>query len=156
MEMDGRLMTSKDNMGIAQHEGQLLSLQESMVANALMAIRDDDISVTIHPNWIVVEEQSTPFQYGPDFLVRRNSTGQELFVEVKSIHSLSLANLAMFRAVAKQLKKTGKDFLVLVLDNSSKREIRSTSFNTDEVQILTVSDLSQIPDTVFNALPAAP
>lgn len=149
-------MTSRYNKGSVPNELQLLNSSERTVVEVLMEIRDDDISIIIHPDWISVEEQSTPYQYGPDFLVRRKSTGQELFVEVKSIHSLSLSNLAMLRAVAKQLKKIGKDFLVLVLDNSSKREIRSTSFNTDEVQILTVSNPVQISDAVLNALSAIP
>jgi hypothetical protein len=82
----------------------------------------DTLVLTLPSSW-TLQHQAPPldvqapdldFQYTPDMVVRNESTGQSLSVEVKNSVSLSLPNIMKFRRIQSAIEQSGGDFLLVV------------------------------------------
>lgn len=62
----------------------------------------------------VEAEDGAKFDYLPDFLIRNAETGRTLYVELHSVHGLSLSILVHFKYVNAAVKRAGDDFLLLI------------------------------------------
>lgn len=58
--------------------------------------------------------EGAKFDYLPDFVIRNTETGKALFVELHSVHGLSLYQLVKFNYVNAAVRRAGDDFLLLV------------------------------------------
>jgi hypothetical protein len=54
------------------------------------------------------------FQYTPDLVIKNETTGQSMSVEVESSVSLSLPNIMKFRRIQAAIEQSGGDFLLVV------------------------------------------
>ena len=54
------------------------------------------------------------YVYQPDFVIRNAETGKTLFVELHSVHGLSLSILVKFKYVNAAVRRAGDDFLLLI------------------------------------------
>jgi hypothetical protein len=67
-----------------------------------------------HAPLLDVPAPGLDFPYTPDIVIKNESTGQSLSVEVKSSVSLSLLNIMTLQRIQSAIEKLGGDFLLLV------------------------------------------
>lgn len=128
--------------------GELFNRIEQDVYVALQEL-PSEYTVIAHPEAMRFERQGVPYGYEPDFMVV-SPEGRKLIVEVKSHHSLSLANLARFSAIAKEAQAEGAGFVVVVPDAPSP--LPRTVLQDRDVQIVAPGDKGELLDVVQQAL----
>ena len=102
------------------------------------------------PQPVRFEEEGVSYRYEPDFIVS-SPDGRRMIVEVKSHHSLSMANMATLAAISEHTRKVGDKFLLLVPDATAmqaSKKLLPESFGLN----IAFTDRSNVVHSVVQAL----
>jgi hypothetical protein len=122
---------------------------EQDVLDALSGL-PDEYSVKPRPLEMSFVRDGVSYHYEPDFVVE-GPHGRKLIVEVKSLRSLSLANLAKLSVISQQAQAEGRDFIVLVPDARPSDPLRSSLLGAQDLHIVRVGERSEIPGIIVGA-----
>lgn len=94
------------------------------------------------------------WRYTPDFVIRNESTGETLSVEVKSSLSLSMPNLIKLHEIQSAVESDGSKFLLLVHANTGDTAKPSSMTGEYGVNAVTVSGASEAAHVIEEHLSA--
>jgi hypothetical protein len=150
--MEGRTVSIKNSGENSLINPSFFSQAEREVADALKQF----------PSHINVEQEGAPIQiprgddeplrYRPDFVLRDGLSGKTLVIEVKSLGSMSLANLVKLRMIQDFLKSKGVDFVLLVFGVANEEFSSNPHFNMHGVNALGFVDFESITQKIVKRL----